>query len=628
MSFHDVDKDGFSEEFRLGLNHLGQGYIQTWKHGKIVDQYNFNGIHPPKPKIGFADVNRDGLEEVWLYLHQEDSLFIGCYHPEDRKLEIKGVCSVRRDDLLDYSVSSFDFLDLNSDGFFDVCFSINSGFTDGPRKIYSFDSQNNSIASSAHLGNKCRINNFQFTLGEVSLGCMCISSCNSFVDSTLRDDCSVWIPVLTDTLGLKSAPAEFNIPFGAQYSFESDSNKWIVLIDDPKDIRDAICTMDTDGQILEKISSDPYKLKKVDGNQLSFARFYDELNHELLDLSSSDIERTRLPGDALFGDVIAFDLNQDGRDEYVCTIKGKPQIKIFDTHWSNPVALEFTGDLGSNFYLNGIKGMEATTFLHWGENFILFDYRVNQLYYLTFPILFLIYTILGLLGKIAEYRIKKLQRRKEGLRKEIIALQIRGVKNQVDPHFVFNSMNAVSEMILTKESELAEEFVWKLSEFMRQTLNGSEKISHSLAEEINYVEAYMEIQRIKFDGFFEFHLEVGPGIPLNMAVPKYCLYAYLENSIKYGLTNPKGDNHLNVRILKKENKVFLILSDNGKGVPEERISARGTGSGFRIMEAIFSLYEKLEGIRIRSSLRTLKDSDGSKSGTMVEVIIPYKTSKS
>jgi len=205
---------------------------------------------------------------------------------------------------------------------------------------------------------------------------------------------------------------------------------------------------------------------------------------------------------------------------------------------------------------------------------------------------------------------------------QISKLQIKTIKNQVDPHFVFNAVNTISEMMLTDDKLEADRFISKFSKLMRETLQKSDKISTTLQEELNYVENYIQLQQIRFSNSFTYKIKKDIDIDYQTLVPKHVLYSYVENAIKHGLSDRSKNSLLTISAKLKNKDILLSVEDNGGGIDKSKNSIKNsTGSGIKIMEDMYTLYEKLYKKKIKHKMVELFDKDGKKVGIRVEVII-------
>jgi LytS/YehU family sensor histidine kinase len=209
--------------------------------------------------------------------------------------------------------------------------------------------------------------------------------------------------------------------------------------------------------------------------------------------------------------------------------------------------------------------------------------------------------------------------KKLALQAEIAEYQIKTIKNQVDPHFVFNAINTISSLMLTDDKLKADEFICKFSDLMRKTLEYSDKITCTLQEEIEYVEKFIQLQQIRFNNSFQYKIEVDESVQKNTIVPKHVLYSYVENAIKHSLTSvEKG--LLSISIFYETTQLVLQIEDNGSGF-KKGTKKNSTGNGILIMEKIYLLYSKLYQKKIKHQINEIFNTKDKVIGVSVKVFI-------
>lgn len=231
-------------------------------------------------------------------------------------------------------------------------------------------------------------------------------------------------------------------------------------------------------------------------------------------------------------------------------------------------------------------------------------------------------TLLSLTSLIAAFMIiRKIflnQKRKAEREKELIELQLKTIKSQIDPHFAFNAINTVASFIFTEKPEVTYDYFTQFARMIRSILEDSDKISRPLHEELDFTKNYLDLQKMRFRNKFDYTIEIDEDVPGNTDVPKMIVQSYAENAIKHGLMHRQADGRLLVRVTKKEDILKIVVEDNGVG--REKAAELNPGSthrGFRIMEHITDLYRKLYKISIVQEIEDLKDEAGKASGTRV-----------
>lgn len=215
-------------------------------------------------------------------------------------------------------------------------------------------------------------------------------------------------------------------------------------------------------------------------------------------------------------------------------------------------------------------------------------------------------------------RIIRNQKRKAYAEKEKMELQLKTIKNQIDPHFAFNAINMIGSMVYKSDPDTVYDYFSRFARLIRTTLQDSEKISRPLGEELEFVKNYIEIQKTRFAGKFTFDLEINPEVDLNTEVPKMIIQTYTENAIKHGLMHRPEGGRLSIGIREKEKCLTISVEDNGIGREKAAaLSKDSTKKGMQIIQQIFSLYNKLFNYKISQEIIDLKDSDGNAFGTKV-----------
>jgi len=162
---------------------------------------------------------------------------------------------------------------------------------------------------------------------------------------------------------------------------------------------------------------------------------------------------------------------------------------------------------------------------------------------------------------------QKLVTLKETTDKELAELKITSLRSQMNPHFIFNSLNSIKLYIINNEKENAVYYLNKFSKLIRKILNASQDKEISLAEEIETMDLYVNIENIRFNNEIDFTIIIDKALNLNtIKIPSLILQPFLENAIWHGLSSKKQDKKLTLSV-KKLDKYFIIIviEDNGIG---------------------------------------------------------------
>jgi len=223
------------------------------------------------------------------------------------------------------------------------------------------------------------------------------------------------------------------------------------------------------------------------------------------------------------------------------------------------------------------------------------------------------------------WQILLYQKRKALAEKEKIELQLKTIKNQIDPHFAFNAINMIGSLVYKNDPDTVYDYFSRFAKLIRSTLQDSAKIARPLEEELDFVNNYVEIQRTRFKGKFDYTINIKESIDLGINVPKMIIQTYVENAIKHGLMHKKDKGHLILDIY-QENRVMKIkIEDDGIGRKKAaEYSKSGTRKGMQIVKQIFSMYNELNNHQIHQEIVDLYDNRNNANGTRVILTIELK----
>ena len=174
--------------------------------------------------------------------------------------------------------------------------------------------------------------------------------------------------------------------------------------------------------------------------------------------------------------------------------------------------------------------------------------------------------ISGLLYALYRYRINQITR-KESLEKKIATLELKALKAQLNPHFIFNSLNSIKRLIQKNDNKVAIEYLLIFSSMIRNVLDLSDKKSVSIREELEFSEQYLKMEELRFKKNFEYEVYAGDEYFMDeYSIPTMILQPHLENAIWHGimpLEDRKGKVRINV--FETEEYIEIRIEDNGIG---------------------------------------------------------------
>ncbi|HEV7781963.1 MAG TPA: histidine kinase [Chitinophagaceae bacterium] len=209
--------------------------------------------------------------------------------------------------------------------------------------------------------------------------------------------------------------------------------------------------------------------------------------------------------------------------------------------------------------------------------------------------------------------------------KKLTELEMQALKAQINPHFVFNCLNSIKGFIYDKNYAQADIYLDKFSDLMRSTIDNSDASLISLAEEIRYLDNYLQLEKLRFNEKFDYTIIADPQIDKeNVFVPAMLLQPYVENAIRHGirsLENRKGQISITASL---ENEMLVcMIDDNGIGrehaarlKSKNHIEYQGRGMSISRRRAV--LYH------ISQEIIDKKDTAGEAAGTSIILKIPLE----
>ena len=230
-----------------------------------------------------------------------------------------------------------------------------------------------------------------------------------------------------------------------------------------------------------------------------------------------------------------------------------------------------------------------------------------------------------------KYEAEKTEQEAELLRLQATSLQLKALRAQMNPHFMYNALNSIQNFITSNDGDSATKYLAKFAKLMRQSLEYSDLEYISLEKEIEFLEIYLNLnQKLRFEKNLTYQIIVGDEIEEDiMGVPTMIIQPYVENAIEHGL---RTIEHGLVKVefnLYDDDNILAIVEDNGIGREKVRERQRKDGyhlnhrsRGTSITEQRLSVLNKSNksGFFVRTI--DLKDKDGKPLGTRVEVKIP------
>jgi hypothetical protein len=239
-------------------------------------------------------------------------------------------------------------------------------------------------------------------------------------------------------------------------------------------------------------------------------------------------------------------------------------------------------------------------------------------------------TLLRSLGAVVTYLIENVrlqQRRQEqDLREQELRVQssqseLKALRAQINPHFLFNALNTVASLIHSNPAR-ADRAVEQLSEVFRHTLRRSDREWAALDHELTFATAYLDVEEARFGDRLRYTVEAD-GEARRALVPSMLVHTLVENAVKHGIAQRRGSGTLDIRASVAAGRLVLTVTDNGPGpqtTPEAVASARRNGEQFGLR----SVRDRLQG-HFGDDARFALDRDEALGVTVARVEMPVVT---
>jgi len=311
------------------------------------------------------------------------------------------------------------------------------------------------------------------------------------------------------------------------------------------------------------------------------------------------------------GGLTHFNVNQAGRGSFcklrITSIQAVRHTWDFDTsgmvlpHRESSIRVDFTGisyrSTGNIVYRHRLVGLDTgwqtsrETFLSYPtlpsgtyqleiaatnkfgveSNPVRIVFTVEKLLWEKEWFVFLVGILLtAIIWGLVWWRIRHLKRKnaeKISINNRMAELEQMSLKAQMNPHFIFNSLNSIQKYVMEKDILGANKFITDFSRLIRLTLEITSRSRISIDEEVRYISYYLELERVRFGNTFRYEITIAPGIDrLAYYIPPMILQPYIENSIRHGLRYREDDKGvILIRWTEDEEHLICTIEDNGVG---------------------------------------------------------------
>lgn len=234
------------------------------------------------------------------------------------------------------------------------------------------------------------------------------------------------------------------------------------------------------------------------------------------------------------------------------------------------------------------------------------------------------------------HNLERIRQEAQMAKLRVASLQQRALRAQMNPHFLFNALNAIQGLITSGRNDEAETYLARFAKLMRHTLEYSDLEVVTLEQEIEFLDRYLELnRRLRFRDRLNYRIRQPIGTdPAELFIPAMIVQPFVENAIEHGL-RPRLEGNLTVefRLTDDENTLLCLIEDDGVGFNTGREKQKAQPPSYqrhrsRGMDITRERLHLLHQLRKNSGMQFIKISDlgdktnGERSGTLVEVVLP------
>lgn len=300
-----------------------------------------------------------------------------------------------------------------------------------------------------------------------------------------------------------------------------------------------------------------------------------------------------------------------------------PNTEINYAKYDNLPAGKFTFKVKS-CNSDGIWNIEPTTF----------SFEIKSPFYKTWwfflIVILLISTIITFIFRWRLHQIKRKQQLEFEGKVEISKSELKALRAQMNPHFVFNSLNSIQHFILNSKGEEAVKYLSKFAKLIRLILQNSEKAIVTINEDLESIILYLELEKMRFDNKFNYTITIHPGVNADYdEIPPMLIQPYLENAILHGINPKDGNGTIEINITIVNQFIKISIKDDGIGrVKSQSLqslhpSNRHKSLGMKITEDRVRILNSIYHSNLNVNIIDLYDQQQNAAGTQVDLFVPY-----
>lgn len=311
-------------------------------------------------------------------------------------------------------------------------------------------------------------------------------------------------------------------------------------------------------------------------------------------------------------------------------------LEGFEKNWSppSPERISTYSNLQPGTYT--FKVISSNNEGVWNEVPASFSFTIDRPFYKTWWFVALsLLTVLSALVFSLRFRIRQIknrEKRKTELNKKIAQIESQALRAQMNPHFIFNTLSSIQHYISTNDTDAALKYLSKFAKLMRKIMDNSKQPMIPVAEELNALDLYLELEVMRFDKKFSYNITVDKAIDQNYdQIPSMLIQPYVENAIIHGLLPKDGPGRIQIDLKRMNQTILCTIEDNGIGREKSKEFKKNRvqqhkSMGMSITQERLDILNSSLNSNLNAEIIDLYE-DGKPSGTKVQLVIPLESAE-
>lgn len=264
----------------------------------------------------------------------------------------------------------------------------------------------------------------------------------------------------------------------------------------------------------------------------------------------------------------------------------------------NPFALFLYEDLSPGDYTFYVQPFEGAP----EELSLSYPFTILKPWWLETPTLIggsiLVVILIGGILFIAYSNKQEKQKQQLEWAKQLTEAELKAIRAQLNPHFLFNALSSIQNLVSQQKNEAANTYITKLSRLLREVLSASNSQFHELEQELNLIQLYLELEQLRFS--FTSRIQISEQVSLHQLVPVMLLQPYVENAVKHGVAGMGKNGVIQIDIQQKDQLLLIDILDNGPGLSKPTTGSSGLHLSEERIRNLNKLYAGEASVEIKN----------------------------